>query len=192
MELVLTFLFSLVAPGLRILQDFAGFCRLILLKFFRVSTGWATQGRGLRIWVAEFFRRFGSRILRGFARQRRAECAFLCLVWRLGGFGAGDQTSVWRLVGQLWFSKSFCATRLKASAATVLSQRGAVGIRSFTSLPDLNYNRHLFGVCSRQLSGEINPERCRRLSSAMLVVVKSPLHSSWPCAGHLSVIACGC
>src|ERR1019366_7482934 len=39
---------------------------------------------------------------------------------------AGDQTSVWRLVGQLWFSKSFCATRLKASAATVLSQRGAV------------------------------------------------------------------
>ena len=126
MELVLTFLFSLVAPGLRILQDFAGFCRLILLKFFRVSTGWATQGRGLRIWVAGFFRRFGSRILRGFARQRRAECAFLCLVWCLGGFGAGDQTSVWRLVGQLWFSKSFCATRLKASAATVLSQRGAV------------------------------------------------------------------
>src|ERR1035437_8585539 len=55
-------------------------------------------GRGLRIWVAGFFRRFGSRILRGFARQRRAECAFLCLVWCLGGFGAGDQTSVWRLV----------------------------------------------------------------------------------------------
>src|ERR1035437_2355305 len=26
---------------------------------------------------------------------------------------AGDQTLVWRLVGQLWFSKSFCATRLK-------------------------------------------------------------------------------
>jgi hypothetical protein len=33
----------LVARGLRILQDFAGICRAILLKFFRVSTGWATH-----------------------------------------------------------------------------------------------------------------------------------------------------
>ncbi len=42
-ELISPFRFSLVASGLRILQDFAGICRAILLKFFRVSTGWATH-----------------------------------------------------------------------------------------------------------------------------------------------------
>src|SRR5258708_40358813 len=40
----LRFLVSfLVARGLRILQDFAGICRGILLKVFRVSTGWVTH-----------------------------------------------------------------------------------------------------------------------------------------------------
>jgi len=40
---VLLFLFGLVASGLRILQDFAGICRVISLKFFRLSTGWPTH-----------------------------------------------------------------------------------------------------------------------------------------------------
>ena len=52
---------------------------------------------------------------------------------RKGGFSVAagfcyltDQASVGELVGQLCFSKSSCATRLNASAATVLSRRGAV------------------------------------------------------------------
>ena len=42
-KLISRFLFIPVASGLRILQDFAGICRAILLKFFRVSTGLATH-----------------------------------------------------------------------------------------------------------------------------------------------------
>jgi len=40
---ILLFLFGFGARVVRILQDFAGIYRAILLKFFRVSTGWATH-----------------------------------------------------------------------------------------------------------------------------------------------------
>ena len=43
MKLILPFPFSFVAPGLRILQDFAGICRGNLLIWFGISSGLETQ-----------------------------------------------------------------------------------------------------------------------------------------------------